>query len=52
MARTVSTATRQDLLEAVRGRYQGSLKSGLRILDELVAIDRGTCPTNSGAIVS
>jgi hypothetical protein len=39
MARTVSTATRQDLLEAVRGRYQGSLKSEkLRILDELVAL--------------
>jgi hypothetical protein len=39
MARTVSTATRQDLLQAVRERYRGSLKEEkLRILDEFVAV--------------
>jgi len=39
MARTVSAATRQELLEAVRERYQGGLKSEKRrIFDELVAI--------------
>jgi len=39
MARTVSTETRQDLLQAVRERYRGSLKEEkLRILDEFVAV--------------
>jgi hypothetical protein len=39
MARTVSTETRQDLLQAVRDRYRGSLKDEkLRILDEFVAV--------------
>ncbi len=39
MARTVSTATRQDLLQAVQERYRGSLKDEkLRILDEFVAV--------------
>jgi hypothetical protein len=39
MGRTVSTATRQDLLEAVRERYRGSLKEEkLRILNEFVAM--------------
>ncbi len=39
MARTVSTKTRQDLLQAVRERYRGSLKEEkLRILDEFVAV--------------
>ncbi len=39
MARTVSTETRHDLLQAVRERYRGSLKDEkLRILDEFVAI--------------
>lgn len=39
MARKVSTATRQDLLQAVRERYRGSLKDEkLRILDEFVAV--------------
>jgi Integrase core domain. len=39
MAHTVSTETRQDLLQAVRERYRGSLKEEkLRILDEFVAV--------------
>jgi integrase-like protein len=39
MARTVSTETRQDLLQAVRERYRGSLKDEkLRILDEFAAV--------------
>lgn len=39
MARKVSTETRQDLLQAVRERYRGSLKEEkLRILDEFVAV--------------
>ena len=39
MARTVSTETRQDLLQAVRDRYRGSLKDEkLRILDEFAAV--------------
>ena len=39
MARTVSTETRQDLLQAVRERYRGSLKEEkLRILNEFVAV--------------
>jgi hypothetical protein len=39
MARTVSTETRQDLLQSVRERYRGSLKEEkLRILDEFVAV--------------
>ena len=39
MAGTVSTETRQDLLQAVRERYRGSLKEEkLRILDEFVAV--------------
>jgi hypothetical protein len=41
MARTVSTETRRDLLDAVRERYRGSLKAEkLRILDEFVAVTR------------
>jgi len=39
MARTVSTETRQDLVQAVREGYRGSLKEEkLRILDEFVAV--------------
>ena len=39
MARKVSTETRQDLLQAVRERYRGSLKEEkLRILNEFVAV--------------
>ena len=39
MARTVGTATRQDLLQAVRERYRGRAKSEkLRILDEFIAV--------------
>lgn len=39
MARKVSTETRQDLLQAIRERYRGSLKEEkLRILDEFVAV--------------
>ncbi len=39
MARKVSAETRQDLLQAVRERYRGSLKAEkLRILDEFVAV--------------
>jgi len=39
MARTVSAETRQDLLQAVRERYRGSLKEEkLRILNEFVAV--------------
>jgi hypothetical protein len=39
MARKVSAETRQDLLQAVRERYRGSLKEEkLRILDEFVAV--------------
>ena len=39
MARTVNTATRQDLLQAVRERYRGGLKEEkLRILNEFVAM--------------
>ncbi len=39
MARSVSTETRHDLLQAVRERYRGSLKEDkLRILDEFVAV--------------
>lgn len=39
MARKVSTETRQDLLQAVREGYRGSLKEEkLRLLDEFVAV--------------
>jgi hypothetical protein len=39
MARKVSAETRQDLLQAVRERYRGSLRDEkLRILDEFVAV--------------
>jgi hypothetical protein len=39
MARKVSAETRQDLLQAVRERYRGSLREEkLRILDEFVAV--------------
>jgi hypothetical protein len=39
MARTVSNATRQDLLQAVRDRYRAGTKSDkVRILDEFIAV--------------
>ena len=39
MARTINAATRQDLLHAIRERYQGGLKEEkLRILNEFVAV--------------
>jgi hypothetical protein len=39
MAQAVNAATRQDLLQAIRGRYRGGLKDEKRqILDEFVAV--------------